>query len=301
VSDYVLTLITFALLFGSLAVAYNLSVGLVGLLSISHAAFFSIGAYAYGVLGESMGGDGFLPACGLGMLIAAVIAVTLGVLLIVLPEQYVILGTFALQVTFTTLLTNWIDVTNGVQGMAGIPPIRLLGWEAQSGLAKLGLTVVFAAGTLVLSWLVLASRLGFIARAARDEPAAAAAIGIAVRRTRVGFFVLGACLASVAGAIYAGVIGYIDPSSFTVEVSIQFLSMVVVGGLGSPLGAFVGGIMISLLPPVLQEFSLELNAAAAIQQVVFGALMVAMIVFRPGGLLPERRLVRNRAAGGVAQ
>lgn len=295
-SEYVLTLLTFALVFGALAVSYNLSVGFVGLLSVSHAAFFAVGAYAYGILATAADTGSVFPlALGVGGLVAALIAVTLGLLLIALPEQYVIIGTFALQVTFTTVLMNWSDLTAGVQGITGIPGAVILRQPFESGAAKLVLAAALAVFSLGVAWAILHSRLGIVARAARDEPDAAAAIGIAVRPVRVCLFTMGAVLASAAGAVYASVIGYIDPSSFTIETSIQVLSMVVIGGAGSPVGAFIGGVVIALLPAALQELSLATNAAAAIQQIVFGVAMVVMIVFRPSGLFPERRLLEGPA------
>jgi len=298
-AGYGLTLVTFALIFGALAVSYNISLGFVSLLSISHAAFFAIGAYAYAVLSTQDGATdaAFLQAAGLGILLAALIATGLGLLLIALPEQYVIIGTLALQVTFTTVLTNWTGLTNGIQGIAGVPAPSLFGLTFDTPWSQLGLAAALVVLTLGIAEGVLRSPLGITLRAARDDAAAAAAAGIAVQPLRIAMFALGASLAALAGSVYAGVIGFIDPGSFTVDASIQFLSMVVIGGLGSPLGALLGGVIIALLPSILQEFSLAMNAAATVQQLLFGVAMTLMVVLRPHGLLPERRLLTTGEVG----
>jgi branched-chain amino acid transport system permease protein len=292
---YWITVLTFALIFGSLAVSYNISVGYVGMLSIAHAAFFSIGAYVYGYLGTVVGdGSWFVIAVLLAMLIAAAVSIVVGVVITLLPEQFVIMGTFALQVIFTTLLINLASITRGVQGIAGIPSPEIGPLAFDTRNASLALAAALAVFTLGLAWALLKSNIGLRSRAVRDDPLAAQSMGISVRTVQVGFFAIGAMLAALAGTIYAGVIGYIDPSTFTIEASVQLLSMVVIGGIGNPLGAMLGGIVISILPPLLIEFNVGESSAAAIQQVLFGVVMIAVIMLRPRGLLPERLIARKK-------
>ncbi|MEO8557761.1 MAG: branched-chain amino acid ABC transporter permease [Rhodospirillales bacterium] len=294
---YWITVITFALIFGSLAVSYNISVGYVGMLSIAHAAFFSVGAYVYGYFGTVVGdGNWFIVAVLLAMAIAAAISIVVGVVITLLPEQFVIMGTFALQVIFTTLLINLTSITNGVQGIAGIPAPQIGPLVFDTREASLIMAAALAVFTLGLAWILLKSNIGLRSRAVRDDALAAQSMGISVRTVQVGFFAIGAMLAAIAGTIYAGVIGYIDPSTFTIETSVQLLSMVVIGGIGNPLGAMLGGIVISVLPPLLIEFNIGESSAAAIQQVLFGVAMIAVIMLRPRGLLPERLIARKRQA-----
>lgn len=294
---YWITVLTFALIFGSLAVSYNISVGYVGMLSIAHAAFFSIGAYVYGYLGTVVGdGSWFVPAVLIAVLMAMAISIVVGAVITLLPEQFVIMGTFALQVIFTTLLINLVSITKGVQGIAGIPAPQIGPLVFEGRNASLLLATALAAFTLGLALALLKSNIGLRSRAVRDDALAAQSIGISVRTVQVGFFAIGAALAALAGAVYAGVIGYIDPSTFTIETSVQLLSMVVIGGIGNPVGAMLGGIGISLLPPVLIELAVGESSAAAIQQVLFGVVMILVIMLRPSGLLPERSIARKKQA-----
>ncbi len=294
---YWITVITFALIFGSLAVSYNISVGYVGMLSIAHAAFFSIGAYVYAYLGTAVGdGSWFVVSVLAAMAIAAAIAVAVGVIITLLPEQFVIMGTFALQVIFTTLLINMASITRGVQGIAGVPAPQIGPLVFDGRNSALILAAVLAAFTLGLAWALLKSNIGLRSRAVRDDALAAQSMGISVRTVQVGFFAIGAMLAALAGTIYAGVIGYIDPSTFTIETSVQLLSMVVIGGIGNPFGAMLGGIVISVLPALMIEFEIGESSAAAIQQVLFGAVMILVIMLRPRGLLPEGLIARKKQA-----
>jgi branched-chain amino acid transport system permease protein len=145
---------------------------------------------------------------------------------------------------------------------------------------------------MLLAVLLLYSPLGMRARATREEPTAATAIGINVRRLQVSLFAIGAALASVAGSVYAGTIGFIDPTTFTLHSSILILSMVVVGGIGNPFGVFIGGVVIASLPAFVQEFDIGAVYAAALQQMLFGFIMVVMVIVRPSGLFPETLLRR---------
>lgn len=292
--QYWMAVITFALIFSSLSVSYNISVGYVGMLSIAHAAFFSIGAYAYGYLGTRLGGgELFLPAVALAVALSLAIAIAVGVIITLLPEEFVVMGTFALQVVFTTLLVNTASITNGVQGMAGIPAPIIGPFEFAAPGAALVLSAGLAAGALLVAWLVLGSNVGLRARAVREDPVAALSMGVPVRRIQVSFFAVGAALAAVAGCVYAGVIGFIDPSSFTIHTSIQLLAMVVIGGMGNPFGALAGGFLISILPALLIEMDIGESAAAGFQQILFGAVMILVIMLRPSGMFPERTIARK--------
>lgn len=292
--EYWITVLTFALIFASLSVSYNISVGYVGMLSIAHAAFFSVGAYTYGYLGTKLGGgELFLPAVGLAVLIALAISITIGAIITLLPENFVVMGTFALQVIFTTLLINTTAITNGVQGLAGIPAPIIGPFEFDSRIDTFILTAILAVGSLLIALAILRSNVGLRARAVREEPAAALSLGVPVRLIQVSFFAVGASLAAVAGCVYAGVIGFIDPSSFTIHTSVQLLAMVVIGGMGNPYGALAGGFVISVLPALLIEANIGESAAAALQQILFGAVMILVIMLRPSGMFPEGKIVNK--------
>ena len=207
--EYLITVLTFALIFASLSMSYNISVGYVGMLSMAHAAFFSIGAYTYGYLGTKLGGgEFFLPAVGLAVLIALAISITIGAIITLLPENFVVMGTFALQVIFTTLLINTTAITNGVQGLAGIPAPIIGPFEFDSRTDSLIIAAILALASLLIALAILRSNVGLRARAVREEPAAALSLGVPVRLIQVSFFAVGASLAATsAGASAASITG----------------------------------------------------------------------------------------------
>lgn len=294
---YWLTVATFSLIYGSLAVSYNLSVGYIGLLSIAHAAFFSIGAYVYGYIAAGQGdGSVFLLSAVAGAIASAAVAAGLGAIVTMLSSHYVMIGTFALQMIFTSLIINLTGITGGVVGLAGIPAPVIFSVEFSSSVLAFALAAGLALATFTVASVLLYSPFGLRARATREDPVAASAIGINVRRLQIAFFSIGAALASVAGSVYAGTIGFIDPSIFTLHASVLILSMVVVGGIGNPLGVFLGGITIATLPAIVQEFDIGAVYAAPLQQMLFGMIMIVMVVVRPSGLFPETLLRRTSEA-----
>lgn len=291
--DYWMTVLTFAAIYAGLALACNIAVGYVGMLSIAFAALFGVGAYTYALVSTKLWTDGnlFLLAVVGAFAVTALVGVFLCIFMLWLPVEYVVLITFAVQLIATQLLFVASGITNGALGIAGIPIPKILGWEVDTVSDQFVLAVAMLAIVLAVSSFALRPSLGLRARAVRDDPVAAEGLGISVKLTSAVFFALSAGLAGVAGAVYAAVTMYVDPVSFTIHVSVLVLSMVVLGGLGNPYGAVLGALVISLLPQLLRQLSLDSGSAAVLQQIIYGFALIIIMIVRPVGLMPERTVL----------
>lgn len=295
---YWLTVLAFAGVYASLAISYNMVAGYVGMLSMAHAVFFGIGAYTYAIIGTkiSTSGESFLPAVLVGMVLAVVVACLLGALFLWLPPEYVIVVTLSVQVALTSVLLALGDLTGGAYGIPGIPMPTVAGFVFGDAYTNLLLVGILVAVTLAVAVFVRRPPLGLAARASRDDPVAAAACGIRPRAVLLYYFALAGALAAAAGAVFAGISVYVDPHSFTIDVSILVLSMVAIGGLGNPYGALIGGFAIALLPQLLDQMHLSSGVAAPLQQILYGLALVLVVIVRPAGLFPERQVERTGKA-----
>lgn len=296
---YWITVATLALVYGSLALSYNMAVGYVGMLSMTHAAFFGIGAYSYALLGTSAAtGAVFLPALMVGFGLAAGGGLLLGTLIMWLPREYVVLVTFSVQLIMTALMVTMTGLTGGPVGVPAVPFPEIGGWVVDNVEEGLVLATALVLLTLVVSVVAARYPLGLSARMVRDDPVAAEGLGVSTKKVSILFFSLSAGLAGVAGGVFAGIVLYVDPTSFTLETSILVLSMIAIGGLGNPYGVLLGGVVISFLPQLLRQLDLASGSAASLQQIIYGLALIVIMIVRPVGLLREQPVVRigERAA-----
>jgi branched-chain amino acid transport system permease protein len=265
------------LLWITLALGYNFLFGICGQVAFSHFAFYGIGAYSIVILLFQLG----LPlplAIALGVVVCALIALIIAVPSTRLEGFYLALVTLALAQLFIVLLNEGGEVTGGTGGIANyrLPPV--LGFSL-AGPAYTLVIVALLAGTLALLWRLDRSWFGRACRAIRDNPEAAAAMGVNVARTKVIVFTLTSTLAGIAGMVYAFVDNTVNPPIFGLESAFLLLFMVIVGGAGRHAGAVIGAVLLFLLPfwlsPVVGHH----------HQLVFGALVVAAILLQPKGLI----------------
>ena len=265
------------LLWIALALGYNFLFGICGQVAFSHFAFYGMGAYAIVIFLFQL----HLPlpvAIVLGVLLCALIALAVAIPSTRLEGFYLALATLALAQLFIVVLNEGGAVTGGTGGLVDyrLPPVfgaRITGpWY----------TVVIVA--LVLGTAAVLRRLdrswfGRACRAVRDNPEAAAAMGVNVAQTRVIAFTLTSALAGLAGMVYAFVDNTVNPPIFGLENAFLLLFMVIVGGAGRHAGAVIGAILLYLLPFVLSPLIGHHHA------VVFGVLVVAIILWQPHGLI----------------
>jgi branched-chain amino acid transport system permease protein len=267
-----------------LALSLNLLVGYAGVVSLCHAAFYGVGAYAAALLMLRVGWS-FGPA----VLGAAALTTLLGVL-VALPSlrlrgDYFIIATVALQAIVYRALYNLESVTRGPLGLPGIPPPRVAGVSVPpESLWFVGLATLCALGvTLVLARLG-ASPFGRVLRAIRDDEAALESLGRSAAAFKLRAFLVGSACAAVAGALLAARLGTLEPGAFTIAESTLVLTALIVGGVGNVAGPVVGAAIVALLPEVLRWLGGGAAAAGEVRQIVFGLALVYLLRRRPQGV-----------------
>jgi branched-chain amino acid transport system permease protein len=265
------------MIFVILAASMNLITGSAGLLSLGHAGFFGVGAYAAALLSTRWGWPIALtiPAAGV---VAALIGAAVALPTMRLTSIYFAVATLGIgEILYVTML-NWVGFTRGPMGIRSIPSLSVFG---QTGtLVSLMITALVMLAALWVTHRIVHSYYGNSLRALREDDACADAMGIDVARLKLESFGVACFLAGVAGALFAHSTGYIGPESFRFGESILILSMVVVGGLGSIYGSIVGAVLLSVLPELLRDLG-------SYRMIVVGAVLLLAILFLPKGLVGE--------------
>lgn len=275
----------------------SLLMGFAGQVSLGQAAFYAIGAYTAGLLARDFG---LSPVIGLvvAALATAAIAYIVGLPLLRLRGHYLAFGTLAFQLITLSVLGEAKDVTGGDTGLTAIPPLGI-GGLVVGGLFKPIIFGYVAWGLALVSLLfnshLVRSRPGRALRALASSEAGALASGVAVGRYKLQVFALSAAYAGLGGGVYAFYVSYIAPGSFPLVLSIEFLIMAAVGGLGSIWGAVVGATLVTLVVQVLQVLGtlpgMPLRAPAIFSYAVYGLILVGVMLALPGGVVPALRKV----------
>lgn len=273
-------------------VGLNLLVGYSGQISLGHAAFFALGGYVSAILGARYGVSAPL-AMVAGASLVAVVALVIGRAILHLRGHYLAMATLGFGAIVAIVLNRELALTGGPDGMT-VGPFTVAGYglpNALSGyvLAAVGLFVAVKTATTLID-----SRAGRALRAIKDSEIASETLGIDVAKYKVKIFVVSAVFASVAGSIYAHADRFITPIEANFLRSVEFVAMVVVGGLGSIVGAVIGASILTLLPQALAHFE-------DLRHVLTGAMLVGIMAFMPGGVVPmvaslwrERKILRFR-------
>jgi len=277
-----------ALIYIMLGLGLNIVVGLAGLLDLGFVAFYAVGAYSYALLNLHFG-LGFWAVLPMAACLGAFVGILLGFPVLRLRGDYLAIVTLGFGEIIRLVLENWGDFTRGPSGISNIPRPDLFGLEF--GLQGRIIYMYYVVLALVLFTIAVVTRLKYsrIGRAwmaLREDEIACQAMGIDKTQTKLMAFSLGATWAAMAGVVFAAKTSFINPASFTFLESAMILSIVVLGGMGSTVGVILGALILILLPEYLRAF-------AEYRMIVFGAIMVLFMVFRPQGLIRDRRLRRR--------
>jgi branched-chain amino acid transport system permease protein len=251
-----------------LALGLNIIVGLTGQLSLGHAAFMSVGAFAGALLTIKTGMPFYLTILLSGLVTAAV-AAAIGWPILRLTGDYLAICTLGFAEIVKVVFLN-LDITNRALGLTVPTP--------DSTLSMPVIVLIVVCLTIIASVFIQNSRFGRALKAIRDDEIAAESMGINIARYKVQSFAVSAFMAGTGGCLYGHFLGYINPSDFGFLKSIDMLSMIVLGGLGSIPGAVFGASLLSAAPEFLRFMS-------QYRMLVYGALLVFLMVFRPNGLL----------------
>ena len=293
ISGYLLNILMQAVTYAVAVTGLTVVLGLCGQINLAQAAFFGIGAYAVGLGTTGLGLDFWL-CLGGGLAATLVLGGILGASTLRLGGHYLAMVTISFQQIVTLVLVNWIPVTRGPDGIPNIG--RPAGFT--DGQRYLALCVVILAGVAYLVWRLPDTRLGRAMRAVRDNELAAGVVGIDVYRTKVLAFAIGALLAGLGGGLFAGGFAYVSPDQFTFAESIVFLTMALLGGVGSPIGAVIGTALLILLP----EWLRFLKEVPGLYLALYGFAVILIVVFMPVGIwgFVGGRMARLRRARGDA-
>ena len=250
-----------------LAVSLNLVTGFTGQFSLGHAGFMSIGAYVGALVNMEMNSTaGFLLGIFGGALAAAAVGVLIGIPTLRLRGDYLAIATLGMAEIIRVLFLN-MEITNGAAGLNGIPRFTNWPWLC-----------LFTVGTVILLNNFIHSSPGRACISIREDEIAAESMGIHATKYKVMAFAIGAFFAGIAGALYSSYFYFIKPDLFGFLKSIDILVIVVLGGLGSLTGSILAAILLAILTTFLQSFT-------AIRMILYAALLVIIMIFRPKGIM----------------
>jgi branched-chain amino acid transport system permease protein len=314
-----------AVLYVLLSLGLNIVVGFAGLLDLGYIAFYAVGAYVYALL-ASPHFDLHLPfwvILPIGAIVACMFGVLLGTPTLKLRGDYLAIVTLGFGEIIRIFLNNLsqpINITNGPQGITLIDPFSFGSFSFARTQTLAGLTfsgpikyyyllVIVLMVVIVINLRLQDSRIGRAWEAIREDEIAARSMGINTRNMKLLAFAMGASFGGVAGGMFSAIQGFISPESFVLVESVNILAMVVLGGMGNIWGVILGALLLSFVPEVLRYtvgpaqqavFGRTLIDPEVIRMLLFGITLVAMMLFRPAGILPsalrKRELEQRRPA-----
>jgi branched-chain amino acid transport system permease protein len=277
VNDYYRDIMTLTGMYVVLALGLNIVVGQTGLLNLGYVAFYAIGAYTYAILSKAFGLS-FWPGLIAGGSMAAVFAVVLGMPTLRLRGDYFAIVTLGLGEITRIILNNWDSMTGGPNGISKIGRPVIGDYELHTTLDFYYLILALVIATIFAMHRLITSRIGRAWIAIREDEVAAEAMGVNTYRMKLLAFVLASAWAGVVGVFFSAKMAFVSPESFTFFESVLILCMVVLGGMGSIPGIILGALLLITLPEIFRDFQ-------DYRMLAFGVALVAMMVFRPQGLL----------------
>ena len=283
-SMYQTNIMISALIYVMLGLGLNIVIGLAGLLDLGYVAFFAVGAYSYALLNLHYGLV-FWIALPLGGLLAALFGILLGYPVLRLRGDYLAIVTLGFGEIIRLVLENWNEFSFGPSGISNIPKPGLPGMDLSLQGSTIFIFYIIVALVIFTIFVINRlenSRIGRAWIALKDDEIACQAMGINKAKTKLRAFALGATWAGMGGVVFAAKTTFINPASFTIWESVIILCTVVLGGMGSIAGVMSGALLLILLPEYLRDFG-------QFRMITFGAVLVLIMVFRPGGIIENVR------------
>lgn len=286
--SYFLNVLVFIGIHTMLAVALNLLLGYAGQISLGHGAFFGIGAYVSGILTTRFLMDPWL-AMILAGFFAAGLAFVIGFPILKLKGHYLAMATLGFGIILYIIFNETVAWTGGPSGLSGIPNLRIGSLHFDNDRNTYYLIWIFTLGVMLLSINLSQSRIGRALRAIHDSEVAARVMGVNARLLKVQIFTVSALLSAVAGSLYAHTMTFVSPVAFGFNFSVELVTMVIIGGLGSIYGSFLGAAILTLLPELLRVFQ-------DFDIVIYGLMLILITMYMPGGLVSGLDMVARMIA-----
>lgn len=281
------------------ALGLNILTGYTGQISLGHAAFMGIGAYAAAVAQARFGAP-FWIAVPAGGLAACAAGAVVGVPSLRIKGLYLAIATLAAQVIFEWIFTNWTEVTGGIRGI-NVAPASLLGFRFDTDVRTYYLVAAAVALHAYAAANLFRTRVGRAFVAVRDRDLSAELMGVNLFRTKILAFMISSWYAGIAGGLFVLFSKVVTPESFPLTLSIQYLAMIIVGGLGTIQGTLYGTVFVTLVPEALRsltQVAQRLSPEAMswfhpMKDILFGAMIVGFLVFEPHGLAEIANRIRR--------
>ena len=255
----------------------NLVLGFSGQFTLGQAGFMAIGAYSSAIITGMMPTyDGFYLSMGVGVIIAAVVALIFGIPTLRLKGDYLAIATLGMAEIIRIIIVNGGELTNGAAGLTGILPYT--SWPV---------IYFFVVIITILVLNFLRSATGRQAITIREDEIAAESMGVNVTKLKVIIFVIGAMISAIAGSLYVSYIGTVVPKDFAIMKSIDYLIIAVLGGLGSITGTIIAAVVLGIINMFLQNVS-------NLRMIIYALALILVMLFRPGGLLGTKELYLSK-------
>lgn len=293
-SSYVIRVLCMVFVYSILTISLNFVTGYLGATSMGHAALYCVGAYV-GALAATRLGSNVWESLILSLLVGLLVGGILGVCTMKLSGSYMTVTTLAFAQVVTMIAKNWTSVTNGTLGIKSIPKANVFGIDLtvrNGGMYFLGLGLLVL--VIVLSTVIIKSKYGRAFIAVRDDELGARMMGLQTKNYRLLGTVISGGLAGVAGCYYSYLTGYIDPVTFSFDISMTILTMAILGGLASIPGSIVGAALLTVFPELLRELDVY-------RYLFFGFILVIMMRMRPQGILGNVKTSYYRMPKGVVR
>ncbi len=300
VSSYVLYLLVFIGISIIGAIGINIITGFTGMISIGHGAFVGLGAYATAFFSDRLGLP-FVLSLPLSAFFVSAIGILFSFPSLRIKGIYLLMTTFAAQIIIEYLMKNWTSITKGVTGYP-VEYAMIGSFAFDSDIKYFYLVYFLVIFSIFSATNILRSRYGRGFIAIRDYYIAAGIIGVNVFKYRAISFAIGSFYAGIAGALTAHYFGLITPEHFTIHLSIEYLAMIIVGGIGSIMGAIYGTFFVILLPEFLKIVMEEhlagiipgaVQAVPHLNNLFFGSIIIIFLIFEPHGLSEIHRRIKN--------
>jgi branched-chain amino acid transport system permease protein len=272
------------------ALGLNILVGYTGQISIGHAAFLAVGAYSTAVLEASVGLPFYL-AIPVAALLTSAFGLVFGIPSLRLRGLYLAIATLAAHFITTYVIIHWERITNGVLGLM-VPPARLFGVPLDSDARIFYVIFALVVPAILFTKNLFRTKVGRAFIAIRDRDVAASVMGVSLFRYKLLAFVISSFYAGVAGGLMAHHSRILFPDAFSLLVAIDYLAMIIIGGMGSILGSIFGAVFMTLLPEVLKLSATSLTGVypqafgliASTRDIVFGLAVIFFLMYEPQGL-----------------
>jgi branched-chain amino acid transport system permease protein len=283
-TPYFTQLLVFACVYALVAASVSITMGSAGLFTVSQAALYGVGAYTAALVEIHLGLD-FLLVMLLSIAVAVVISVVTAFPALRLKAEYLVVGSLALQLVASAIFSQ-SSALGGADGLVNIPVPAVFGLTIQPNDFWIAALIVTALAYALL-YVVTGSPWGRLVRAIRDDEVAVAAIGKNVVTAKVSVIAIAGAAAGLAGALYACYVLYISPDDFSLQVSVGFLAVALIGGATRLEGSIVGAVLLVALPQLLRLVTLPPNVEGQLQELIYGGFLVLFMMFRPQGIVGD--------------